>query len=191
MIKATGGYILVTETGATYKFGPDNFHAASFDAHTAQPPAQPCACADPPSCSSCVPKPQPPAPIAGPGEYVGCFRDGVQRDMERQMETFPDENPVMTVTLCKKWCQYFDFTFAGLQFGKQCFCSNKVERPYGVAEGQCTMPCSGDKNEQCGNAWVNSVWRTNKGMLFFDNRGEYIMLSAAVFSHRRSRPSWI
>lgn len=52
--------------------------------------------------------------------YLGCFQDaaGAGRDMTGNQMSFA----VMTVGTCAAQCQLGGFPYAGIQFGKICYC---------------------------------------------------------------------
>lgn len=62
----------------------------------------------------------------------------------------------MTVEKCVKHCADGHFAYAGLQFGKWCFCGNAPGTK--VAQSTCAMPCSGNPAQMCGGPWANSVY---------------------------------
>lgn len=47
-----------------------------------------------------------------------------------------------------------------MQYGKQCFGSNKVGRLGDRPVTECNMECSKEKGMKCGGNWRNSVWFT-------------------------------
>jgi len=55
----------------------------------------------------------------------------------------------MTVEQCFALCG--SRTFAGLEYGRECWCSN-VLNSYAekLSDGNCSLTCSGDKKEVCG-----------------------------------------
>jgi len=70
----------------------------------------------------------------------------------------------MNIEICQAYCGLRYYTFAGLQDGQQCFCSNTYGAYGQVANTYCSMPCTGNSSETCGNAWLNAVYTsTNLG----------------------------
>lgn len=57
----------------------------------------------------------------------------------------------MTPELCLSSCRDDGFPFAGIEFGRECWCgvvlANGTEK---VDTAQCNMPCQGDKSQTCG-----------------------------------------
>ena len=110
---------------------------------------------------------QRPPPKAGPSAMVtivrkseGCFKD--QGDATgtdgRDLSGFALNLPLMTISLCIEECEHRDFSYAGVQYGKWCFCGNS----YGTsgAATNCDMRCGGASQEICGGAWANKVFAT-------------------------------
>ena len=99
-------------------------------------------------------------------EYLGCFKD--QGDpygtAGRDISGYKVGSSDMTVQKCTETCGEKGFSYAGVQYGKQCFCGDS----YGSSGGasNCNMPCSGDSAQICGGFWANSVYKlkdTNAG----------------------------
>jgi glucan endo-1,3-alpha-glucosidase len=62
-----------------------------------------------------------------------------------------------TPQLCIASCQSKGYTYAGLQYGRQCYCSNTMVNPkFGVTG--CTTVCAGDKNQMCGGAYRMNIY---------------------------------
>jgi glucan endo-1,3-alpha-glucosidase len=55
-------------------------------------------------------------------------------------------------------CQSKGFTYAGLQYGKQCYCSNSLQNANMVTSG-CSTPCAGDKNIMCGGNYRMNIYQ--------------------------------
>jgi hypothetical protein len=66
-------------------------------------------------------------------------------------------DPAMTVQKCVSFCRSKEFAFAGLQFGRWCFCG---KTPGYSRASNCNMACSGDSGQICGGAYANSVFST-------------------------------
>lgn len=79
----------------------------------------------------------------------GCWIDGAHgRILGKQI---PD-NVQNTVEVCINECVDLGYTVAGVEYGSQCFCDNRI-RNGGVqlaTDDQCNMPCSGNFAELCG-----------------------------------------
>ena len=96
-------------------------------------------------------------------EYVGCFTDSPDRDMEGiqasvggDMEFF-DMGDNGSADTCATLCA--GFTHFGLQYGNQCFCDNANSMAQGrLSDAECDAPCSGDESQMCGGTWKNSIY---------------------------------
>lgn len=95
---------------------------------------------------------------------LGCFADNRQSDprglrgriMSRGMIA---DDPAMTPRKCIVYCAGQGADFAGLQYGKWCFCGSEGYDAVGPSNA-CTMACSGDYSQNCGGAWANRVLST-------------------------------
>ena len=64
----------------------------------------------------------------------------------------------MTVEGCIERCSGNGYTYAGLQYGKECFCGNSIA-PGLLGAQKCTMPCAGNPAQYCGGPQKLSVYR--------------------------------
>ena len=69
----------------------------------------------------------------------------------------------MSMDSCKSNCLSKGYDYAGVQFGKECWCGNDLpgnhlKRPY----SECNMPCLGDRSQTCGQGWRMNVMRIGK-----------------------------
>lgn len=87
---------------------------------------------------------------------IGCYRDQWERDLNE----YNFDSPKMTPGLCVQTCAQKGFSYAGVQYGSQCFCGNTYGK-YGTAEN-CDMKCSGDSSKICGGTWANTVYKSDK-----------------------------
>jgi hypothetical protein len=100
-----------------------------------------------------APPPPPPPPPSGPA-YLGCFKDATARDLDGRMLNRDN----MTPALCFSYCREEGYTFAGLQYGRQCYCGQNFGR-YGKAPNEdCALPCAGNPAQRCGGFWRNAVY---------------------------------
>lgn len=68
----------------------------------------------------------------------------------------------MTTALCRTGCAQMNYTLAGTELGRQCWCGNALggsarPQPYSV----CTSPCSGNSSQTCGGDYKIQVYSTN------------------------------
>jgi len=64
----------------------------------------------------------------------------------------------MTPQMCIEHCHEKGKKYAGLQYGKQCWCGNEYGKHGKVDDDKCDMPCSGDPDTMCGASFYNSIY---------------------------------
>jgi WSC domain len=84
---------------------------------------------------------------------VGCYSDSSNRALPNWLI-----NSGATVEDCVALAKEAGFTYAGLEYGGQCFAGNVLG--YGSDPAGCNMPCSSEPSEICGGTWANSVYLT-------------------------------
>ncbi|XP_076455491.1 uncharacterized protein LOC143290086 [Babylonia areolata] len=94
--------------------------------------------------------------------YLGCFQDAVDRLLPSQQ--LREEAGHMTPVKCVQACRTAGFRYAGIEYGRECFCGDSLQK-HGRAgkESDCSMVCTGDRNSACGGSWRLSVYDTVKG----------------------------
>jgi hypothetical protein len=93
--------------------------------------------------------------VAQASRPIGCFRDtNSPFDLDGFLERSKDNTPQRCIATCKAK----GFLFAGVQSGESCLCGNSYGR-YGTANN-CTMTCTGNRNEACGGSYSNIVYAT-------------------------------
>ncbi|KAI9893661.1 MAG: hypothetical protein M1814_005876 [Vezdaea aestivalis] len=83
--------------------------------------------------------------------YVGCYKEnnpGRQLDTQR-----PLNNP--TIDACIKDCNAQGFKLAGLEYQKECWCSNTKVPVQKVDELNCNFFCNGNVSQICGGNGIN------------------------------------
>ncbi|KAI9055302.1 hypothetical protein LZ554_000262 [Drepanopeziza brunnea f. sp. 'monogermtubi'] len=90
-----------------------------------------------------------------PFKYAGCFVDsGSPRTL---LYTGP-RNPNQTVQACVAFCKGNDYQYAGLEYGKECFCGASVNSIQ-ATESDCDFSCGGDSTEVCGGLKHISIYQ--------------------------------
>eukprot|EP01064_Diplonema_japonicum_P030269 TRINITY_DN50_c0_g1_i9.p1 TRINITY_DN50_c0_g1~~TRINITY_DN50_c0_g1_i9.p1 ORF type:complete len:771 (+),score=162.79 TRINITY_DN50_c0_g1_i9:95-2314(+) len=84
----------------------------------------------------------------------GCFKDG----RTRRLSHHAFSSPLNTVWECTRTCQHNGYKYAGLQYGKQCWCGDDLSTSTRTVMSQCDDPCSGDSTQTCGGGWRNQVY---------------------------------
>ena len=104
-------------------------------------------------------------------EYRGCYADnGGARTIGGQSPDYilKDLGASGSVDTCLAFCQSGGFTWAGIEYGSQCFCnkaglsSNAQLKPNGDLD--CNMPCKGDVTENCGQSGTIQVYQVRLGV---------------------------
>ncbi|KAK4688160.1 hypothetical protein P7C73_g1967, partial [Tremellales sp. Uapishka_1] len=84
---------------------------------------------------------------------TGCYVDTSTRVISGYMSS----SSVMTTALCLSTCQGKNYTVAGLEDGKQCFCGSSLASSATASTG-CTFACSGNASDTCGGNWRIAVY---------------------------------
>ncbi|XP_063002696.1 sialate:O-sulfotransferase 1 [Elgaria multicarinata webbii] len=93
------------------------------------------------------------------GTYVGCFSDD-SRERTLKGAVFYDLRK-MTVSHCQEACAERAYSYAGLEYGAECYCGNKL--PVAVAkQEECNNECKGEKGTICGGINRLSVYRVEE-----------------------------
>nr|XP_006138625.1 WSC domain-containing protein 1 [Pelodiscus sinensis] len=93
------------------------------------------------------------------GTYVGCFSDD-SREKTLKGAVFYDLRK-MTVSHCQEACAERAYTYAGLEYGAECYCGNTL--PVTIAkQEECNNECKGEKGSICGGVNRLSVYRVEE-----------------------------
>jgi len=97
--------------------------------------------------------------------YQGCAWDDIS---SRSLSKNILSEPQMTVELCLKGCAAQGYTYAGLEFGSQCYCGNsfpsdKLPVAHDGSFSRCDMPCSGNNTQWCGGKSAMNLYKTCTG----------------------------
>ena len=102
----------------------------------------------------------PPPPLPASWEALGCFYDPITPRTLSNKQSIPGNN--VTVASCLAACN--DFTYAGLEFGSECYCGNSLDATSQAPDTDCNIPCAGDSSSLCGsNARLNVFNHTTAG----------------------------
>jgi hypothetical protein len=85
---------------------------------------------------------------------MGCYKDQDPRSLEVAMGSSDSQ----TISGCVGSCAKAGYAYAGIESGKECWCSNEptlVSAP----DSDCKSPCSGDGWSTCGGDWRLSVYK--------------------------------
>uniref|UniRef100_A0A672P4G8 WSC domain containing 1 n=1 Tax=Sinocyclocheilus grahami TaxID=75366 RepID=A0A672P4G8_SINGR len=88
--------------------------------------------------------------------YVGCF---INNETEHALSgTILYDFRKMTSALCQDTCSESGFRYAGLEYGAECHCGNRVCAQRARGE-DCNLDCRGEKGSPCGGVGRMSVYR--------------------------------
>ncbi|KAH7389745.1 WSC domain-containing protein [Phaeosphaeria sp. MPI-PUGE-AT-0046c] len=96
-----------------------------------------------------------PSPTAW--KSLGCYAQNPDRPILQQNMN-PNGDASLSIPKCESSCYRQAFTFAGMQEGNQCWCSNYVAGELAKNAADCNVPCTGNKAEVCGGKGVVSVF---------------------------------
>jgi len=93
---------------------------------------------------------------AGKAGYIGCYVDNTAtRDLPYNAYL---GLVTLTPDMCRKNCSSLGYSYAGLQYGDECWCGNKYGS-HGVGNAaDCNKPCLGDATFKCGGSNRNSIY---------------------------------
>ena len=109
--------------------------------------------------------PTPPPKVAGGWDYVSCFMEPMGRRALTQLVKAEDK---MTVDTCTQACASIDLPYAGLEYGRECWCGKELSKDLQDASDPncamtCNMACGGNQNQICGGSGAIGVYR-NKNL---------------------------
>lgn len=92
--------------------------------------------------------------------YVGCYTDSTSA-RGLQLDGYAADD--MTEGKCIGYCDQGGYSYAGVEYGRECRCDNYIHSPSNqTAESECNFPCAGASDEPCGgsnrmNVFTNGV----------------------------------
>lgn len=101
-----------------------------------------------------------PSTVNSSKQYLGCFQDDRKSRIFDGFVTELSESNAPTA--CITYCLRIGFTFAGLQFGFECWCGKALNvHSLRISELRCNMSCpSHDSQSMCGGYLAMSVYST-------------------------------
>ncbi|QSZ33690.1 hypothetical protein DSL72_005261 [Monilinia vaccinii-corymbosi] len=91
--------------------------------------------------------------------YLGCGTDVAGN---RTLNADWEGRDTMTISTCVDFCTSKGHTYAGVEFGSQCYCDDALpadRAPVAGMVGNCLMPCAGNKSEICGGNAAMTLYR--------------------------------
>ncbi|KAK1231928.1 hypothetical protein PQX77_004947 [Marasmius sp. AFHP31] len=94
--------------------------------------------------------------LPSPWKYTACYVDNAHG---RIFETVIPASATNTVQSCISACSSKNFTVAGMEYGQECYCGNRlVNGAVTAPEAQCNMGCAGNSTQACGGPARVSVY---------------------------------
>lgn len=96
-------------------------------------------------------------------EYSGCGGDDYY---DRAFRSGFKGDDSMTVQMCVDYCSSLNMPYAGLEYSRECFCSDKLNSKYAPKDGvlgNCNYKCAGDSTQTCGGSGAMSIYHDCKG----------------------------
>lgn len=93
------------------------------------------------------------APAATGWNFRGCYTDNVSGRALVNNEVVPGGASGMSIEACQTECHSLGYTLAGVEYGDECYCDNKLENGGVIASdgsAQCNMKCANNAAETCG-----------------------------------------
>ena len=92
---------------------------------------------------------------------IGCHRDSFEaRLLTGSIAKNQDQN---SKSSCIQRCRKEGYSFAGLQFGNECFCGERSindMKKHRIDEERCNTKCPGEPTETCGGYLTMNVYHT-------------------------------
>lgn len=90
-----------------------------------------------------------------PALPLGCYNEGPNG--RALPDFFFEDDVLMTIDKCVGLCP--NYTFLGLEYGTQCWCSNSIQNgAFPVDNGQCDTVCAGNAQQICGSDDTLSIF---------------------------------
>lgn len=129
--------------------GPPHRPSTSSSAATSSPPSSSTSTTSESTSSSAAP-----SPTATGFQAIGCYTEAKNGHALRGATTSSDK---MSVEACQSFCS--GYTYFGLEYSRECYCGNSFGLGSArTSDGSCSMPCSGNSAQTCGNGGRLSVW---------------------------------
>jgi len=103
-----------------------------------------------------IPRQSNPTSLPANWSLVGCFTD---ISTARTLAATSLINNNVTVEVCIAFCTTAGYIFAGVEFGRECYCDSTIQIPAAKAPlANCNMACAGNPSELCGGSGLLTVF---------------------------------
>ncbi|PSN71804.1 heme peroxidase [Corynespora cassiicola Philippines] len=108
------------------------------------------------STTSSTPTPTPTGPSFPGYNYTGCITDRVDSRSLTAKSQAVDTNSWAT---CAQFCD--GYQYFGVEYGRECYCGDRLlSDPETRPDSECTMTCSGNSTQVCGDAGRLTVFKS-------------------------------
>jgi beta-D-xylosidase 4 len=88
--------------------------------------------------------------------YDGCYVDKEdRRTLSRLSTTLRTNNSPQA---CADICGRAGYSLAGVEYGYECYCGDRISNEKAPSEGSCSTKCPGDSSETCGGSYLINIW---------------------------------
>ncbi|KAL7423501.1 hypothetical protein Q5752_001081 [Cryptotrichosporon argae] len=94
------------------------------------------------------------ASAASTDGLIGCFYANTTTEFTAMEMTCTSLTPDM----CRSWCAFNQYTYAGLTDGDTCACAASLAGAAAAPVASCAAACTGDKTQTCGGSGATDVW---------------------------------
>ncbi|WWD21023.1 hypothetical protein CI109_105504 [Kwoniella shandongensis] len=94
--------------------------------------------------------------VKRPYNLSGCIKEVAGRALNATSINTSD----LTIDSCLNFCGSQGYTYAGMEYGAECYCGNELVNGSGEDQlsTQCKTPCAGDATQNCGGPNAISLW---------------------------------
>ncbi|ERF72227.1 hypothetical protein EPUS_02114 [Endocarpon pusillum Z07020] len=93
-------------------------------------------------------------------DFLGCYAEPATGGRALSGYSFVNATD-MSAEFCVSGCAARNYTYAGAEYAKECWCGNELKSSATLLEEQkCDMLCAGNRNEYCGAGSRLSVWKS-------------------------------
>lgn len=169
VVPETSTSVVEVVTTSTTAAAVETSTTAPADSTTTPPPAEPTtstpAPAEPTTTTTTSTAP-PAGPTIVPGaagySHIGCYTEATSG---RALGGKSLATDTLTVPMCIDFCSTNNFPYAGVEYGRECWCGSALGTGAVLADNQatCSMTCKGDKGTYCGASVRLNVYYKGDG----------------------------
>jgi hypothetical protein len=102
-------------------------------------------------------------PVVSTWTARGCFTD--TNSGTRALAADFSLNTGLTIERCQAACDAGGYGFAGVEFGRECYCDYSIRfSAVAAAATECNVPCGGNTNQTCGGASRINIFGNGKAL---------------------------